>query len=225
MKNAIKTSLMVFPLLLVLVLGFNNCSRYGQLSDEGGADGSSRTPLGPTPNHEETNSEKLGIPIALLSAEQTLSSMMAVTNLTSATTALMNEYNTRYGALAPGNDLSLVNGPLMLSSTSLAGEVCNGLLTQEKSLAVGDRNFFSDINFATGVMAVSEAAFDKVVRAMARSFWGRLETEEELSLLQSYRSEFTQALSANARSQASSSSNLMLGLCSAMLSSFDAISY
>jgi len=221
----LKIMLVIVPSMAVAVFGFNNCGRYGAL--EGGTtDSASLGSSGGTGIAEnEVNSEKLGIPYALLSAEQTLASMMRVTNLTTASNTLITEYNNRYGSLAAGNDLSMVNGPLMLGSTSLAGEVCNTVLTQEKALADTARNFFGSINFAAGIASVSDANFEVAVRGMARSFWGRNENTAELALLKQYKTEFNDALAAAARTQPASSSNLMLATCAAMLSAVDAISY
>ena len=220
MKKLFKISTFLAPLSVVIFFGFNNCARYGQLNtpEEYG-----NASLGS--NAEELNSEKLGLPVALLSAEQTLSSMMKLANVTTPTTALLNEYNVRYGALAAGGDLSMANSPLMLGSTSLAGEVCNNMLTQETAQAATARNFFGSINFAAGVSSVTDAEYNTSIRGMARQFWGRSETAEELSMLQGYKTEFINALAATLRTQAASSKNLMLATCAAMLSSIDAISY
>lgn len=221
----IKIMLIVVPSMAVALFGFNNCGRYGAMEDSGTSDSAS---LGSSSGvaEGEVNSEKLGLPYALLSAEQTLTSMMKVANVSTASPAIVTEYNSRYGSLAAGNDLSMVNGPLMLGSTSLAGEVCNSLLTQEKAITdVTQRNFFGSINFAAGISSVTDANFEAAVRGMARSFWGRNENTAELDMLKQYKTEFNDALAANARTQAASSSNLMLATCSAMLSAVDAISY
>lgn len=234
MTKYLKLSLLLIPSITVVVLGFNNCARYGQLEEGstseaslgGGANDNGSLPgTDNSGSGDEINSEKLGISIALLSAEQTLSSMMKVANVSVPSTALRNEYNTRYGSLAPGNDLSLANAPLMLGATSLGGEVCNSLLTQEKALADTARNYFGSINFAAGVTSVTDAGFQSSVRGMARSFWGRNETMEELTLLSQFKMDFINALAATARTQAASTNNLMLATCSAMLSSVDAITY
>jgi hypothetical protein len=100
------------------------------------------------------------------------------------------------------------------------------LLTQEKAIAdVNQRNFFGSINFGAGISSVSDANFEAAVRGMARQFWGRNENMEELMLLKQYKTDFNDALAANARTQAASSSNLMLATCAAMLSAVDTISY
>lgn len=225
MNKYIQLTFILLPLAIASMLSFNNCGRYGAMSegtDESASLGSSG---GDLPSQEETNSQKLGIPVALLSAEQTLASMLRVTNVTTASTQVLTEYSGRYGALAAGNDLSMVNGPLMLGSTSLAGEVCNSLLTQEKAAADGARNFFNGINFAAGVSTLTDASYNTAIRGMARSFWGRNESADELVMMQEFKTEFINAVAATARTQAVSTNGLMLSTCAAMLSSLDAISY
>jgi hypothetical protein len=99
-------------------------------------------------------------------------------------------------------------------------------LTQEKAITdVTQRNFFGSINFGAGIASVTDANFEAAVRGMARSFWGRNENTMELDLLKQFKTEFNDALAATARTQAASSSNLMLSTCAAMLSAVDAISY
>jgi hypothetical protein len=224
MGKYLKISAFLIPISVVTIFGFNNCARYGQLSNSETTTSGS-TDLGSNAPVDEVNSEKLGLPYALLSAEQTLSSMMKLTNVTTPSAALLTEYNGRYGSLAAGNDLSMANGPLMLGSTSLAGEVCNTMLTSEKAAADTARNFYGGVNFTTGVSSVTDAQFNTSVRSMARQFWGRSESAEELTMMQTYKTEFINALAANLRTQAASTSNLMLASCAAMLSSVDAISY
>jgi hypothetical protein len=219
MKKYLKINILLVPLIGGILFGYNNCARYNQLND-------AATTASASTAGDEVNSEKLGFPFALLSAEQTLSSMMKVTNIMTASAALKNEYNIRYGALAAGNDFSMVNGPLMLGSTSLAGEVCNSLLKQEKAITEATaRSFFGSINFASGVSSLTDSDFNATVRGMARSFWGRNETTEELTLLQQYKVDFIDALAEKERTTAVSTSNLVIASCAAMLSSIDAISY
>ncbi len=222
MNKYIKMTLLFVPLMGLAVFGFNNCARYNQLNDSASTDSAS---LGNT-DSGSLSSQKLGLPYALLSAEQTLTSMMKVTNVTTISNTLLSEYNVRYGSLAAGNDLSMANGPLFLGTTSLAGEVCNNLLTQEKGVMdPAARNFFGSINFASGATSVTDTSFNTSVRGMARSFWGRNETTEELALIQQYKTDFISALDETTRTQAASTSNLMLASCAAILSSVDAISY
>lgn len=223
MKRFLKNTIRWVPLCALLVVGFNNCSQFSDMDWSKGGGSSDSASLGEVP--AETDSEKLGMPYALLSAEQTLQSMLKVANVNTATAAILTEYNGRYGALAAGNDLSMANGPLMLGSTSLAGEVCNALVTNEKAAMAADRSFFGQVNFNAGITSLDENAYNAAIRGLARQFWGRNENLEENNLLKAYKTEFTDALAANARTQAASTTNVMTAVCAAMLSSLDAISY
>lgn len=225
MKKYLKLTLAIIPTAFILVLGFNNCARFDadqQTFDEGTNLGSSSTPQEPPP--ETGTQEPIDNPYALLSAEQTLASMLKVTNVT-LTPAITTEYNTRYGALAGGNKLTLANSPLMLSATSLAGAVCAALVAQETAQPAADRAFFGGVNFTTPISSLDDAAFVSSVRGMARSFWGRNESSAEFLLFKKFKTDFQNDLTATERTQAVSTTNFLVGLCAAMLSSVDSISY
>ena len=224
MKKYLKLTLATIPTAFVLMLGFNNCARFDadqQVFEESTNLGSS-SPVEPPPDMGPQ--EPIDNPYALLSAEQTLASMLKVTNV-SLTPAINAEYTTRYGALAGGNKLTLANSPLMLSATSLAGAVCGTLVTQETALQSADRAFFVGVNFASPISSLDDVAFVSSVRGMARSFWGRNENSAEFLLFKKFKSDFERDLTATERTQAASTANFMVGLCAAMLSSVDAISY
>jgi hypothetical protein len=223
MKKYLKWILVLVPVSGFIALGFNNCSRMGQLGSPSGGDS-----FASVSGEDVQDSQALGLPIALLSAEQTLSSMMKVTNTNTASQATLNEYNTRYGALAAGNDLNMANGPLMLGSTSLAGEICNNMVTQEMAIPIAmatTRNFYGSVDFTKGVTSLTDTNYSIAIRAMARSFWGRAETTDELASLMTFKQEFIDALAANVRTQGASTKNLITATCAGMLSSVDAITY
>ncbi|MBK9321708.1 MAG: hypothetical protein IPM97_01925 [Bdellovibrionaceae bacterium] len=225
MKKYIKLMLLIIPLGGVVVMGFNNCARYGELENASTGSSSLASTSGGPSGGDSIDSQSLGIPFALLSAEQTLASMMKVTNLTTASAATLTEYTARYGSLAAGNDLNMANGPLMLGSTSLAGEVCNSLVAQESAAAAAARNFFGSINFAAGIASVDNASYALAIRGMARSFWGRNENASELAMLTAFKQEMSDALAAANRTAAASTRSLVVGTCAAMLSSLDALTY
>lgn len=220
MKKYLKISFLIIPSAALIMLGFNNCARFeaDQMSFD---DSKTLSSEGTEPTTPELGEN----PHALLSAEQTLASMLKVTNVAAPTPAILTEYNLRYGGLAAGTELNLANAPLMLGSTSLASEVCSAMITQEAAMAAAARPFFGGINFAAGVNSVNDAGFVSSVRGMARSFWGRNETSAEFLLLAKYKSEFIAALDTAGANQAASTGNLMMGICAAMLSSVDALSY
>ncbi len=226
MKKITKLSFTLIPMAAILAIGFNNCARMD--FSGGSADQSSLAPAaqGTTVSASSSDSSSGSPnPYALLSAEQTLASMLKVTGVTAATPAILTEYNLRYGGLAAGSGLDLANSPLMLGSTSLAGEICNTMITREAGLSAADRVFFNDVNFGMGPSAVSDEAFAKSVRGMARSFWGRNENSSELLLFAEFKKEFVNLLDVNARNTGASTTSLWTGVCSAMLSSIDTLSY
>lgn len=232
-KKILKISFIIVPTLALILFGFNNCGRVGQLSEEsaltdspslgGGGSGGSDDAAA---DGDDVNSEKLGLEIALLSAEQVLYSMLSMATVPGPVPATVSsEYSARYGSLASGNSLSLTTAPLILSSTSMASAVCNSMITQDAALADNTRGFFNGINFSAGVTSITEAAFATSVRSMARAFWARSETPEELALFVQHKSEFINAYEVSARTQSGTTRALLTATCAAMLSSFEAITY
>jgi hypothetical protein len=214
-KKTIFAIFKILPLALLAIFTLNNCGPFQSMELESNTDRKSQV----------LDNSKPFDALALLSAEQMLSSMLNVTNVISPSQNIKKEYQLRYGALAAGTDLNLANAPVQLSTTSLAGEVCNAMLITEKSLEAAKRNFFSEIDFSKGCDNVSEAAFKMSLRGMARSFWGRNETDSELNLFLAFKTDFSSDLDAAGRNQAAASNNLLVGTCAAMLSSVDAITY
>ncbi|MBX2987999.1 MAG: hypothetical protein KF802_08875 [Bdellovibrionaceae bacterium] len=164
-------------------------------------------------------------PYALLNSEQVYKSMLNVTGQAAPTNAQITEYGRRSGALAASGELDLINSPMLIGISSLAGEVCNGLLAKEIALAADQRQFFPGVNFAQGIGALPAASFDDSVHRMARSFWGRDEKPEESAALVAFRADFLSTLTAQQQTQSASTRNLFLGTCAGMLASFDAYTY
>lgn len=212
-----RSYLLTLSLFSVTLIGFNNCGKFttvSEVSEEFSSFASSE------------DGEDIELPFALLSAEQTLSSMLKATGQDSLSPAGSLEYTARYGSLAAGNNLALVNSPLILGTTSLAGEICNDLIKKEKAIAIAsNRSFFESINFSNGVSSITAGAFSVTIRRMARSFWGRNEQNNELDLFHQHKMEFLQSLGAGDASKAISTDTLMLSTCTAILSSLDAITY
>ena len=159
--------------------------------------------------------EKTNAPITLLTAEQTYQSMLNVTGQSAP--IARTEYVSRFGTMSSTPNLTNMNSPLLLASTSLAGDVCNSAITSEISAAT-PRRLFASINFAA---APDEGAFQNSAAAMAEAFWGRRINGEELAHLNSYYAEMTTGVTANAALTRA----VALGACAAMLSSFDSLVY
>ncbi|RYZ67092.1 MAG: hypothetical protein EOP09_11625 [Proteobacteria bacterium] len=219
MKNYFKLIVLMVPIAGVVVLGFNNCARYGALDDDSGSANLSSSSL----DGQVVDSQALGIPYALMSAEQNLQSMMKATNTTTLSGGAMAEYNNRYGALAAGNDLNMANGPMMLGATSLAGAICNDVVDAEVKGAA--RVLTAGVVFTGGVNGVTDAQYATLIRGLARQFWGRSENSNELAMLMAYKTSFIADEPAASRTAVASAQDLVTSTCAAMLSSVDSITY
>jgi len=163
-------------------------------------------------------------PYTLMTSHQLFQSMLNVTGQSgSASGNQKAEYNARTGALADNDRLTSINAPLQMAATSLAGEVCIGLIAQEEALTMPLRRVLASVDFTQAPSQNGGAKFVDVVNKMANSFWGRDPKSTELQLLNEYYADFVAGIPEGQVTQASQTRALYLGLCSAMLSSFDAM--
>lgn len=160
-------------------------------------------------------------PTVLQNTGQVLETMASLTGQSMAiSNNQRSEYDARTGALSQTDKLSDISAPLQLGATSLAGEFCNGLITQE-SAGGATRKFFNGVNFGANLGSNNAAAYNSSIDAMARGFWGRGLSAEEQQILGAYYNDFV----ANAGTANAQTKNLYLSTCAAMLASFDAMTY
>lgn len=234
-----KHLLILVPIVIGLVVGFSNCGQSfdtissstttgGSNSAESGGSETTppttppvTTPGGTTP----VDNSPLVITgaYAVLTGDQTITSMLKTTGVKTASESVMFEYELRYSAFAGGSEINRITGPVLFASTSLAGEICNALIAKEKALPVDQRLFFGAISFPMGSAGISNSSYQTAIRGMARSFWTRNERSDELTAFQAFRNEFEGELTPAQKSQTASAENLMIATCAAVLSSLDAI--
>jgi hypothetical protein len=162
---------------------------------------------------------------SLLAAQQLFSSMLKVTDQVTPSNAQLTVFNTTVRLLAASQDLDLVNGPMVISTSNLAGSVCDGLLTRESATAAANRKFFPSIDFTRGPASLTSDQFLDAADSMAVSFWGHSLSMQEAQALETFRIEFMGTLSQTETGQGQSTREMILGSCTAMLSSFDFITY
>lgn len=221
------------PLILFLILTLAACSRFEKL--KGAADQSSTA--GDTTNTDTTDgtspgpggviasSQKVNLPIAVLSVSQMLTSMLSATNM-KPNNVIKGEYSGRYAMLADGNEIDLINPPLLLSATSVAAAICAESFDKEYNMEnPADRYVFKSFDLSKSAKSLTDEEFAKGVREVARIFWSRNETAEELKYLQAYRTEFMADPTNEPLSKFRLWRNFGLSLCAAMLSSMEAITY
>lgn len=172
-----------------------------------------------------SSSDKVDTAWALLTSEQVFRSMLSLTNQSQPTTAMINEYNSRAGGLGVTTNLNLMNGPMMIAVTSLAGIVCDGLITKEAAMMSGQRTFYNSIDFTKGPSLVSDTAYADMVSRFSNHMWGRDLDQDEQAIYAGYLSEFRTNLSATDVNLASQTKVLALSVCTSALSTFDSYTY
>lgn len=212
--------------------GFNCAPPSFSTSDDGSQSvvtgaGGAVTPIDEVGTGGGTLDTKTDLPYALLTAEQIFNSLTNVTGQTNYSNAILNEYNLRSGSFSVSPDLKFVNGPMLIAITSLAGEVCNGLVTREQAIAFNAgnnaRQYFNQVDFgAVPATGIDANRMSDAVNKLANSFWGRAPSSDETTLYSAFRTEF---LAAAAAQNAAQTRALALALCTSMLSSFDTYSY
>lgn len=181
--------------------------------------------IGSSSNESISNSKAENLPYALLNAEQALSSMLNVTEQPQASTAVRNEFNIRNSAFSVNSYLASMNAPMLLSATSLAGEVCNSLIARERPLAGPQRLFFQNVNFAAGPTQITAADYASVVGVFSQKVWGRAIASEEAAFFNQYYTDFMATLTTAEQTQAAKTAAFYLSVCAAALSSFDSLTF
>ena len=167
---------------------------------------------------------KVNTPVSLMTGEQIYESMLNVTGQSqAATTTQVDEYKSRINAFSPIDNLANMSSPMMLAASSLAGEVCNGLVTKEKGLAASSRRFFQGIDFTKKPSDNNAAGFMSAMDVFAVSAWGRHMSTEEQQVFSAYFEEFKSNVTTT--NNAAQTDNLCISACAAVLSSFDALVY
>ncbi len=208
-KLILQLSILTLAGCVLAVTGFN-CSVSKMYS------------MGSSSNESTSVTKSEDLPYALLNADQTLSSMLNVTGQSVPSTGVRNEFNIRNSAFAVNSFLSSINAPMLLSATSLAGEVCNSLVTVERT-AGATRAFFNEVNFGAGPSAITAPSYQTILNRFSQKIWARSLAEDEVKLFEVYQAEYLSGLTTAERTQAAKTSAFYMSVCSAFLSSFDAL--
>ncbi len=206
-------------LLLVscVVLGFN-CSGFAPLDGGANSNGSSGRPDG-------------SIPIALLSSEQILKTMLSATGTenagspTPADDLILKTYAERSGSLPSEQGISQATGPMLISVANLASAVCAKAVANDKAISEANadtRLFFREVDFSKGLSAQSSSSVVVAFDRLARNSWRRDTTPDEQSVIATMASEFSTGADMTAPEQ---TTLLAVSVCTAVLSSIDALTY
>lgn len=175
--------------------------------------------------------EKPHPPVAFMSSEQMLKTMISTTGteglgeLTDpADDLIQTTYNERSGSLPSVPSLYQANGPTMIAAANLASSVCAKTVDRDRAIGMAqadERMFFRQVDFTQGP-ASAAAGMRAGFELLARNAWRRAPTSAEVDTFNTFTQEFIAGGSATDPEQ---TKLLAVGVCTAALSSLDALTY
>jgi len=171
----------------------------------------------PDPSSTSQNSDINVIPgartVSLAYSKQVLDQLSSCAGVASPSDKTLATYEQKQGAISMYGYVNTVTSPMLMSVTSIAGEVCNDLINQE---AAGNRRLFVGMDFSAANLPNNTLLADSVAR-IALSCWQRNETDDERQAL------IDMVTSSVASNEAAAGRKSALMICTAMLSSLDSI--
>lgn len=156
------------------------------------------------------------------SSEQLIRSLASVTGV-EYTNTVLNEYNARKALMSSDYTLESVTAPMLISVSNLSSQFCNELVKKEANLTMPNRNYFKSVDLNKGVSEFKDEHFNDVLNTLGNKFWGRELSSEERTILGDLRQEFITAIPEASRNSSTQTRNLIVSICTSMLSAFDFI--
>lgn len=163
---------------------------------------------------------KVTLDESLLTANQVYASMAEVTGVAPDANTF-NEWNgnARTG-LSDNNKVVSITAPMMMTTANLASRFC----MQALGTAAPQQRIFAGVNFQAGVSAISDSGYQATLENMAQKLWGRSISQEEVEHFMIYKNEYMGTVPANQRNTPGYVGVFYLGVCTAMLGSYEAMS-
>lgn len=241
MKTAGKIAISLTALVLVVLQG-QACGKMGSagsLSAVSNNNGSGSTDLPSTGNNGDTGSNDGGgeipntgtstpppppLPVDQLAPIETVRVVHKNEFMGSVSSILDFNYSaslwtsfTSLGAnLSEDGYVDSVTAPMMNSILSLNGSACSEQLKAERAMAAANRKIFKGFDFTRAPSAQTATAYTDLIRLLSRRAWLRDETASERTAIVDAARTFDTATVADTENKA-------LFICSAILTSLDAI--
>ncbi len=220
-RKTARLGLAATVLTLSTILGFN-CSPFAVQPIVNGNFGSSS---------DESSVTEPQPTVALLSSEQILKAMIAATGTENAgeptpdDDLIKSTYEARSGSFPSDQSLTLATGPMMISVTNLASAVCNKAVNRDIATGEAQRDqrlFFREMDFSKGLSAQSSDSISLAFDRLVKNAWRRAASQAEENAIVDFAQEFSRESNANDPQQ---TRLLAVSICSAVLSSVDALTY
>lgn len=202
-------------LALVSLLSYQNCAP-GALNSKSSSSTAFSDCGGSVCEVVDTNT------VAVVNSQNVLSAMVNKAGVVAPSNTTKTAFTNQSTKLPETGSVSQITAPMWMAVATIGSEVCNDLINQETATGA-TRRVFNSVDFTLGPASLKAVANDSarndVIRRMARSFWSRNESAQELALIKSGLDEsFTGATAGDTKKE-------MLYACIAMISSTDAIKY
>lgn len=160
--------------------------------------------------------------VSTVYASQVLSNFVSCTQIGVESATTRGVWETSKGSLSDFGFATQISPAMMMAIASVAGEVCNDLITQEKALAPNQRNVFNTFDFSATPSRLPNAGdLDEASLRLSLLCWARPQND----ILEDQKIIIEEIQSALAGVPVSSRevTNAALMLCTGMLSSLSAI--
>lgn len=223
----LKMKLITLALLVLLVGVFTQCvpTNTNQIGGNSSSNSYTPPPFGNEDLDEGQTINVTQVSEGIKSHEQILNSMSALTGVSIMNTSVKAVYDQVATSLPTDNDLKVFLPPHQLAITKLAAEFCKVLV--ETTTVPKDRRvplraiIWPTINFnGTPAVSLSMANRDLIIENVTEAFWGGIITIDEKSLSEMELHQLIEdLLEGENLTQASTTRNVIKGVCTAVLSS------
>lgn len=207
-KLLIRVGAVVFSGALIVVGMGQGCGKFTAVGEDGEANQSSTNASESDDPSITPNTETIG----LVYGKQIFDQYNTCIGSGLASERTIAMYSSKQGTVSESGLITTLTAPMLMAAASIAGEVCEDLLLQEK---ISPRIFIG-FNFASTSLPADGSLAD-AVRRISRSCWSRDEDPEEADIV------IANLKAAFSSPSANTGHDAAMFMCTSMLGSLDAI--
>lgn len=152
--------------------------------------------------------------VSVAYAKQSLDQMTTCLGVTVASDSTVRMYETKKGAISVYGSAETLTSPMAMALISVAGEVCNDLVNQEKAAGANAR-IFKNWNFSSNNLPAG-GDLNLAINKIANSCWQRSENNEE-------RAQILEMAASIVNGEEKASEKQAIAVCTGMLASLSGL--
>jgi hypothetical protein len=220
-----KKIIIIIIATFAMITGYNNCSPLkSAVSGSGSANDRNGDGFGDNQAEAPAGNGDI-VPLSdtrtasIVRANRVLDNMVSCLGTGTPGVAAKAAWNEQRAGFSTEGDANSITSTMFVGFETVASEVCNDLVQQERALGANQRRIFNQIDFNAGQNAVGNGQIADVTRRIARACWGRNETSEELGMIQ----QGTNQAFNGAQNNNQQTVNKVIFICTSMVNSFAAV--